>query len=82
MQPYAAGANGGIVGTVTYDTTRNELDPADAATEAYQPGIPDVHVHLYVPVPCTRRPRTRRNSAGRATRSCRCRCPTRPTPAR
>ena len=39
--------NGGIVGTVSYDTTRNELDPADAVTEAYQPGIPDVPVHLY-----------------------------------
>ena len=45
--------NGGIVGTVTYDTTRNELDPADAATEPYQPGIPDVPVNLYVPKACT-----------------------------
>ncbi len=36
-----------------YDTTRNELDAADSATEAYQPGIPDVPVHLYAvhPVP-------------------------------
>ena len=46
-QPYTAGTNGGIVGTVSYDTTRNELDPADAVTETYQPGIPDVPVHLY-----------------------------------
>ena len=53
MQPYDAGTNGGIVGTVTYDTTRNELDPADAVTEAYQPGIPDVPVHLYASEPCT-----------------------------
>jgi hypothetical protein len=53
VQPYDPGTNGGIVGTVTYDTTRNELDPADAATESYQPGIPGIPVHLYVPVACT-----------------------------
>ena len=49
VQPYDAGTNGGIVGTVTYDTTRNELDPADAVTESYQPGIPGVPVSLWVP---------------------------------
>ncbi|WP_344115017.1 hypothetical protein [Kribbella alba] len=53
VQPYDPGTNGGIVGTVTYDTTRNELDPAKAATEPYQPGIPDVPVRLYVPKACT-----------------------------
>ena len=53
VQPYAASDNGGIAGTVTYDTTRNELDPADAASEDYQPGIPDVKVHLYARVACT-----------------------------
>jgi IPT/TIG domain len=53
VQPYDAGTNGGIVGTVTYDTTRNELDPADAVTESYQPGIPGVPVSLWVPKPCT-----------------------------
>ncbi|GAB3589685.1 hypothetical protein GCM10027446_02760 [Angustibacter peucedani] len=52
VQPYDNGTNGGIVGTVTYDTTRNELDPADAATESYQPGVSGIPVHLYVPVPC------------------------------
>ncbi|HEX3003696.1 MAG TPA: IPT/TIG domain-containing protein, partial [Angustibacter sp.] len=52
VKPYVGGTNGGIVGTITYDTTRNELDPADAAAEAYQPGVPDVPVHLYAPVPC------------------------------
>jgi hypothetical protein len=52
VQPYAAGTNGGIVGTVSYDTTRNELDPAKAASESYQPGIPDVPVSLYNSVPC------------------------------
>ena len=52
VRPYAAGTNGGIVGTVSYDTTRNELDPGRAASESYQPGIPDVPVSLYHSVPC------------------------------
>jgi hypothetical protein len=53
VQPYVGAQNGGIAGTVTYDTTRNELDPADAASEGYQPGIPDIPVHLYASVPCS-----------------------------
>ena len=32
--------NGGIVGSVSYDTTRNELDPQYAASEDWQPGVP------------------------------------------
>ncbi|MBT9253981.1 IPT/TIG domain-containing protein [Phycicoccus sp. KQZ13P-1] len=44
--------NGGIVGSVSYDTTRNELDPQYAATEDWQPGVPDVPVKLYAPVRC------------------------------
>ncbi|MEP7179866.1 MAG: hypothetical protein ABI775_12300, partial [Pseudonocardiales bacterium] len=61
VQPYDPGTNGGIVGTVTYDTTRNELDPADAATEPYQPGIPDVPVRLFVPKACTAAPANQDN---------------------
>ena len=53
VQPYAAGTNGGIVGTVTYDTTRNELDAAASVTEGYQPGIPDVPVRLFATTACT-----------------------------
>jgi hypothetical protein len=53
VEPYTAASNGGIVGTVSYDTTRNELDPADAVSESYQPGIPNVPVHLNVPQTCT-----------------------------
>jgi hypothetical protein len=53
VQPYDLGTNGGIVGTVSYDTTRNELDPADAVSESYQPGIPDVGVRLFASTPCT-----------------------------
>ncbi len=52
VKPFAAGANGGIAGTVTYDTTRNEFDPSVAATEDYQPGVPDIDVNLYMSVPC------------------------------
>ncbi|MBM6400016.1 IPT/TIG domain-containing protein [Phycicoccus sp. MQZ13P-5] len=44
--------NGGIVGSVSYDTTRNELDPRYAATEDWQPGISGVPVKLYAPVTC------------------------------
>lgn len=58
VKPYdATGArggprNGGIVGTVSYDTTRNELDPRFAAVEPWQPGIPNIRVNLYEPVRC------------------------------
>jgi hypothetical protein len=45
--------NGGIVGTVSYDTTRNELDPRFAAVEDWQPGIPNLNVNLYATVLCT-----------------------------
>jgi len=45
--------NGGIVGSISYDTTRNELDPRYAAAEDWQPGVPDVPVKLYATVDCT-----------------------------
>ncbi|MEZ0448846.1 SdrD B-like domain-containing protein [Cellulomonas sp. ICMP 17802] len=44
--------NGGIVGTVSYDTTRNELDPQYAAVEDWQPGVSDLPVELFAPVDC------------------------------
>jgi uncharacterized repeat protein (TIGR01451 family) len=44
--------NGGIVGSVSYDTTRNELDPQYAAAEDWQPGVSGLTVDLYAPVPC------------------------------
>lgn len=47
VKPYVRGENGGIVGTVTYDVTRNELDPRLAAAEDWQPGIPGMTVNLY-----------------------------------
>lgn len=53
LAPYTAGENGGIVGTVSYDTTRNELDPRFGAVEGWQPGIPNLDVNLYPSIPCT-----------------------------
>ena len=50
--------NGGIVGTVSYDTTRNELDPRYAAVEDWQPGISGIPVELHQPVPCNTNPGT------------------------
>ncbi|MDJ0350522.1 IPT/TIG domain-containing protein [Cryobacterium sp. PH29-G1] len=44
--------NGGIVGSVSYDTTRNELDPQYAASEDWQPGVSDLPVELYATVDC------------------------------
>jgi len=52
IKAYDPGTNGGIVGTVSYDTTRNELDPAYAAIEDWQPSIADLTVDLYAPVEC------------------------------
>ncbi|MBI5030104.1 MAG: IPT/TIG domain-containing protein [Chloroflexi bacterium] len=51
--PYKPGTNGGIVGTVVYNATRNELDARFAATEDYEGGIPGLTVNLYAPIPCT-----------------------------
>lgn len=45
-------SNGGIVGSISYDTTRNELDPRYAAAEDWQPGVPDIPVRLYDTVDC------------------------------
>jgi len=52
VKAYDPGTNGGIVGTVSYDTTRNELNPAYAALEDWQPSIAGLTVDLYAPVEC------------------------------
>ncbi|MDH4208940.1 MAG: hypothetical protein OEV76_08695, partial [Anaerolineae bacterium] len=52
IHPYEAGTNGGIVGSVFYDTTRNELDPRYQAVEPWAAGIPNLTMNLYAPVPC------------------------------
>jgi hypothetical protein len=58
VKAYDPGTNGGIVGTVSYDTTRNELDPAYAAIEDWQPSISGLTVDLYAPVECQYDPGT------------------------
>jgi uncharacterized repeat protein (TIGR01451 family) len=58
VKAYDKGTNGGIVGTVSYDTTRNELNPAYAAIEDWQPSISDLTVNLYAPVACGTHPNT------------------------
>ncbi|HLF26304.1 MAG TPA: IPT/TIG domain-containing protein [Anaerolineae bacterium] len=52
VKPYAPGANGGIVGTVFYDTMRAEDDARYAGAEPYQPGVPNLTLNLYATVPC------------------------------
>jgi len=52
VKAYDPGTNGGIVGTVSYDTTRNELDPAYSVLEDWQPGISGLTVDLYAPIAC------------------------------
>ncbi len=52
VKPYDPGTNGSIVGSVFYDTTRNELDPRFQAIEPWAPGIPNLTVNLYDTVPC------------------------------
>jgi uncharacterized repeat protein (TIGR01451 family) len=44
--------NGGIVGSISYDTTRNELDPQYAVAEDWQPGVSGITVELHSPVDC------------------------------
>ena len=45
--PYVPGENGGISGIVFYAITRAENDPAYAAPELWEPGIPRIQVVLY-----------------------------------
>ena len=53
VRAYSPGTNGGIAGTVFYDTTRNELDARYQAVEGWAPGIPNLRVNVYKPVPCS-----------------------------
>ncbi|MEP7203436.1 MAG: hypothetical protein ABI894_12550 [Ilumatobacteraceae bacterium] len=45
--PAPANENGAIVGTVVYDTTRNEFDAARSAQEDYQPGVSGIAMQLW-----------------------------------
>jgi len=53
VKPVQKGHTGGIAGTITYGATRNELDAAQAATENWQSGIPNIPVNLNASVTCT-----------------------------
>jgi hypothetical protein len=52
VHEYEDGTNGGIVGSVFYDVTRNEFDPRLAEAVPWSPGIPDLTLNLYATVPC------------------------------
>ena len=74
---YDPGTNGGIAGTVFYDTVRAEDDGAYAGAEPWQPGIPDLELQpLRHRQRCQRRLCVSRPMA--PTR--RARCSTRPLP--
>ena len=57
--------NGGIVGTVSYDTTRNELNPQYAVSEDWQPGVPDLPVELNATIDCNTNPGVACDADGR-----------------
>lgn len=65
VKPYEPGTNGGIAGTVFYDTTRNELDAALQAAELWDPGIPELTVNVYAPIPCGTNPGTDCDASGK-----------------
>ncbi len=48
--------NGGIAGSVFYDTTRAEYDARYQGAEAWAPGIPNLTMNLYSAVPCGTNP--------------------------
>jgi len=50
VKPYGPNENGGIVGTVFYDTVRAEDDASKAGAEPWQPGIPNLTMNLYAAV--------------------------------
>lgn len=50
VKQYTPGTNGGIVGSVLYDTTRNELDARLLAAEPWSAGVPNMTVNLYATV--------------------------------
>ncbi len=50
VKPYGPDENGGIAGSVFYDTVRAEDDARYAGVEPWQPGIPDLEVLLWATV--------------------------------
>jgi hypothetical protein len=52
VHAYESGTNGGIVGSVFYEVTRNEFDPQYEAVEPWSVGVPGLTMNLYASVPC------------------------------
>jgi len=50
IKRYASNENGGIAGTVVYDTVRAEDDARYAGVEPWQPGVPGLTVQLFTAV--------------------------------
>ncbi|MBN1399604.1 MAG: hypothetical protein JXA74_02130, partial [Anaerolineae bacterium] len=50
VKPYGPDEDGGIAGTVFYDTMRAEDEARYAGAEPFQPGIPDLTLNLYAAV--------------------------------
>ncbi len=70
VTPAAPNENGGIVGTVLYDVTRNEFDGAKSAQEDYMPGIAGLNVQLWGTVQdANSNPVTNLDGVGRAARN-------------
>jgi hypothetical protein len=56
VHKYEEGTNGGIVGSVFYEVTRNEFVPQYEAVEPWSVGIPGLTMNLYDTVPCETNP--------------------------
>ena len=56
VHKYETGTNGGIVGSVFYEVTRNEFDSQYEAVEPWSVGIPGLTMNLYATVPCNTNP--------------------------
>ncbi len=52
VHAYESETNGGIVGSVFYETTRNEFNQQYEAIEPWSPGVPGLTMNLYATVPC------------------------------
>jgi hypothetical protein len=64
VHPYEAGTNGGIVGSVFYEVTRNEFDSQYEAVEPWSVGIPGLTMNLYATISCGTNPGTACDATG------------------
>jgi hypothetical protein len=64
VHKYEEGTNGGIVGSVFYEVTRNEFDSQYEAVEPWSVGIPGLTMNLYATIPCGTNPGTACDESG------------------